>query len=46
LLLAVAWAAQAKGIFCNVVVPEHNNPELNNSTLAIFMFLEFKLLNA
>lgn len=32
--LAVAWAAQEKGIFCNVVVPEHNNPELNKTILA------------
>jgi len=27
--LAVAWAAQARGILCNVVVPEDNNPEIN-----------------
>ncbi|MBC7360164.1 MAG: pyridoxal-phosphate dependent enzyme [Desulfacinum sp.] len=32
--LAVAWAAQEKGIFCNVVVPEGNNPELNANILA------------
>lgn len=32
--LAVAWAAQEKGIFCNVVVPENNNPELNRTILA------------
>lgn len=27
--LAVAWAAQKPGIFCNVVVPEGNNPEVS-----------------
>ena len=27
--LAVAWAAQERGIVCNVVVPENNNPEIN-----------------
>ncbi|SMC17379.1 threonine dehydratase [Desulfacinum hydrothermale DSM 13146] len=32
--LAVAWAAQERGIFCNVVVPENNNPELNANILA------------
>ncbi len=32
--LAVAWAAQEKGVFCNVVVPENNDPELNATILA------------
>jgi len=32
--LAVAWAAQGKGVFCNVVVPENNNPETNAAILA------------
>lgn len=32
--LAVAWAAQAQGVFCNVVVPENNNPELNAAILS------------
>ncbi len=27
--MAVAWAAREKGIFCNVVVPEGNDPEMN-----------------
>ncbi|MEJ5347542.1 MAG: pyridoxal-phosphate dependent enzyme [Desulfosoma sp.] len=27
--MAVAWAAREKGIFCNVVVPEGNDPEIN-----------------
>ena len=26
--LAVAWAAQDRGVFCNVVVPENNNPDI------------------
>jgi threonine dehydratase len=29
--LAAAWAAASEGIFCNVVVPEDNNPEINNA---------------
>ena len=29
--LATAWAARNMGVFCNVVVPEHNNPEINNA---------------
>jgi threonine dehydratase len=32
--LAVAWAAQERGIFCNVVVPHDNNPDLTASILA------------
>ncbi|SFM39474.1 threonine ammonia-lyase [Thermodesulforhabdus norvegica] len=28
--LAVAWAAQKRGILCNVVVPEGNDPEVND----------------
>jgi threonine dehydratase len=32
--LAVAWAARERGIFCNVVVPEHNNPEINAAILS------------
>jgi threonine dehydratase len=32
--LAVAWAAQARGILCNVVVPEDNNPEVNAAILS------------
>jgi threonine dehydratase len=32
--LAVAWAAQARGILCNVVVPENNNPEVNAAILS------------
>jgi threonine dehydratase len=28
--LAVAWAARERGIFCNVVVPENNNPDVNS----------------
>ncbi len=32
--LAVAWAAQGEGVFCNVVVPENNDPELNAGILA------------
>jgi threonine dehydratase len=32
--LAVAWAAKDRGIFCNVVVPEHNNPDTNAAILA------------
>lgn len=31
---AVAWAAQEQGIFCNVVVPEHNNPDINAAILS------------
>ncbi|MCP4137719.1 MAG: pyridoxal-phosphate dependent enzyme [bacterium] len=29
--LATAWAAKQEGVFCNVVVPENNNPEINNA---------------
>lgn len=32
--LAVAWAAQARGVFCNVVVPENNNPDINAAILS------------
>jgi threonine dehydratase len=32
--LAVAWAAQERGVFCNVVVPEDNNPEINATILS------------
>lgn len=32
--LSVAWAAQTRNIFCNVVVPENNNPEINAAILA------------
>lgn len=32
--LAVAWAAQEQGIFCNVVVPVDNNPEINATILS------------
>jgi threonine dehydratase len=32
--LAVAWAAQERGIFCNVVVPENNNPDINSEILS------------
>lgn len=32
--LAVAWAAQDRGVFCNVVVPENNNPDTNAAILA------------
>ena len=32
--LAVAWAAQERGIFCNVVVPEDNNPDINAEILS------------
>jgi len=32
--LAVAWAARARNVFCNVVVPENNNPEINAMILA------------
>jgi threonine dehydratase len=32
--LAVAWAAQARGIFCNAVVPEDNNPDINAEILS------------
>ncbi len=28
--LATAWAARNEGIFCNVVVPINNNPEINS----------------
>ncbi len=28
--LAVAWAAQRKGVLCNVVVPENNDPGIND----------------
>lgn len=31
--LAVAWAAQDKGVFCNIVVPENNNPDTNAAVL-------------
>lgn len=27
--MAVAWAAREKGVFCHVVVPENNDPEMN-----------------
>ncbi len=29
--LATAWAARQAGVFCNVGVPENNNPEINNA---------------
>lgn len=32
--LAVAWAAQNRDIFCNVVVPENNNPDVNAMILS------------
>jgi len=32
--LAVAWAAQGRNIFCNVVVPEHNSPDINAAILS------------
>lgn len=32
--LAVAWAAQDRGILCNVVVPVNNNPDVNAAILA------------
>lgn len=32
--LAVAWAAQERGIFCNIVVPENNNPDINAEILS------------
>lgn len=32
--LAVAWAAQGRGVFCNVVVPEDNNPDVNAAILS------------
>ena len=32
--LAVAWAAQEHGIFCNVVVPDNNNPDINAAILS------------
>jgi threonine dehydratase len=32
--LAVAWAAQKRGIFCNAVVPENNNPDINAEILS------------
>ncbi len=32
--LAVAWAAQDRGVFCNVVVPENNNPDVNAAILS------------
>ncbi|MCX7823375.1 MAG: pyridoxal-phosphate dependent enzyme [Syntrophobacterales bacterium] len=32
--LAVAWAAQRRGIFCNVVVPEKNDPLVNEMILS------------
>ena len=32
--LAVAWAAQERGIFCNAVVPENNNPDINAEILS------------
>jgi len=32
--LAVAWAAQERGVFCNVVVPENNDPEVNAEILS------------
>jgi threonine dehydratase len=32
--LAVAWAAQERGIFCNTVVPENNNPDINSEILS------------
>ena len=30
----MAWAAQERGIFCNVVVPENNNPDINAEILS------------
>lgn len=32
--LAVAWAAQERGVFCHVVVPENNDPEVNAEILS------------
>lgn len=32
--LAVAWAAQTRKIFCNVVVPENNSPDMNAAILS------------
>jgi threonine dehydratase len=32
--LAVAWAAQERGILCSVVVPENNNPDINAEILS------------
>jgi threonine dehydratase len=32
--LAVAWAAQERGVFCNAVVPENNNPDINAEILS------------
>lgn len=32
--LAIAWAAHQKNIFCNVVVPENNNPDINAMILS------------
>lgn len=32
--LAVAWAARERGIFCNVVVPVNNNPDINAAILS------------
>ena len=32
--LAVAWAAQERGVFCNVVVPVNNDPEVNAEILS------------
>lgn len=32
--MAVAWAARERGIFCNVVVPENNDPEMNAAIAA------------
>jgi threonine dehydratase len=32
--LAVAWAAQERGVFCNVAVPENNNPDINAEILS------------
>lgn len=32
--LAVAWAARERGIFCNIVVPENNSPDVNAAILS------------
>jgi threonine dehydratase len=32
--MAVAWAAQERNIFCNVVVPENNSPDMNAAILS------------
>lgn len=32
--LAVAWAARERGVFCNIAVPEGNNPDVNAGILS------------